>query len=223
MHKSRKLANKLGAFRKLENSQNRAAQWVRSLFSIYDSADLIRLDLPWWTYPAIDAVDAYLAQLNGQARVYEYGAGASTVWLSKRAQHVISVEHDQAFAENMLPIFSKNCNIQLKVIPPDRHSEGTAHSHRKGYEKCSFDQYVDSILEHADKFDLIIIDGRARAACLARARQRLNPKGILLFDDSHRNEYRDAITSSGLVERRLRGLAPSLPLPSQTSLLSFEH
>ena len=206
----------------LERSPSRRRIWLRSLFSIYDSIDLITLDLPWWTFSAMDSVAAYLEDLQGKARVFEFGAGASTVWLARRAKHVISVEHDIAFAQQMQPVFDSFDNIHLEVAPPEPIGQlpSEALSRRPGYENLAFDRYVATIShQEIELFDLIIIDGRARNACLSEAIPRLKPGGLILFDNSNRSEYRERITSSGLREERLRGLTPALPFPSQTSLL----
>ncbi|HEY5972158.1 MAG TPA: class I SAM-dependent methyltransferase [Pseudoxanthomonas sp.] len=179
------------------------------------------LDLPWWTYPAIDETERKLKRLQGRARVFEYGAGASTVWLAKRCSEVISVEHDTGFAVSMRSTFAAHGNIKLMVVT-DIAATGSANearSLRKGYEDRSFDDYVASISAHPGEFDLIVIDGRARTACLSMAIPRLAKDGVILFDNSDREEYRARIESSGLEERRLRGMAPALPFPSQTSLL----
>ena len=46
---------------------------LRSLLDVHDADALIRWDMPWWTYKAVDEVDAYLAQ-RPSARVLEYGS-----------------------------------------------------------------------------------------------------------------------------------------------------
>ncbi len=220
---ARRAAEPVGLLGALERSRSPRLRWVRSLFSIYDSLDLIHLDLPWWTYAAIDAVEVHLASFGGQARVFEYGAGASTVWLARRSHSVQSVEHDLQFAQSMQQAFAAHANITLQRIPPQADTpaaRGTVRSRRKGYAHCSFDDYVAAIDSAPGSFDLIVVDGRARNACLAHARSRLSERGMLLFDNSDRTEYRNAIAICGLEENRLRGLAPALPLPSQTSLLT---
>lgn len=221
MRGARRVAGGLGILQALERGDSRGARWARSLFSIYDSADLASLDLPWWTFDAIDEVERFLASFDGRARVFEYGAGASTLWLSKRCAEVVSVEHDVGFAEFMAPVFASCPNVNVMVVPdvPATGAATEARSRRRGYEDRAFDAYVDAIASQEGAFDLIIVDGRARTACLARATQRLSPRGMILFDNSERSEYRDAIEASPFRERRLRGLAPALPLPSQTSLL----
>jgi hypothetical protein len=66
---ARKVAERCGLLAALERSNSRFALWIRSLFGIYDSADLVRLDMPWWTFSAIDAVNIFLASRNRKARV----------------------------------------------------------------------------------------------------------------------------------------------------------
>jgi len=222
MRVARSMARATGLLDRLERSENVDARWIRSQFAIYDSADLASLDLPWWTYGAIDEVEKRLAALQGRARVFEYGAGASTLWLAKRSAEVASVEHDVGFAASMQDLFARHANISLAVVPdaPAKGHAGEARSKRKGYEHRAFDAYVASIAARQGQFDLIVIDGRARNACLAAALERLAPDGVILFDNSDRSEYRQAIEGSGLVERRLAGRAPALPISSQTSILS---
>ena len=64
------VAGPIGLLGYLErNRQSRACLYLRSLFSIYDATDLAKLDLPWWTFGAIDHVDAILRERgahNGQ-------------------------------------------------------------------------------------------------------------------------------------------------------------
>ena len=70
-------------------------------------------------------------------------------------------------------------------------------------------------------FDVIVIDGRAREACLAKAVDRLRPDGLIVFDNVDRQRYVDAIDTLGpRVEVVMtRGLTPALPYPTRTALL----
>jgi len=198
----------------------RRARWLRSLFAIYDLDDLVRLDLPWWTFDAIDAVAQHLAARPG-ARVFEWGSGASTVWLSRRGARVVSVEHDARWAAEVrrkIDTETDTDSVDLRCVPPT--TEGRIASQKAGFEGQFFDAYVAAIHAVPGVFDLIVIDGRARAACLAEATQRLAPGGIVLIDDFKRRRYRIAAEASGLTARRLDGLAVCLPLPDSTALLS---
>lgn len=221
MRGTRSLLAATGVLNALGRSESKSARWVRSLFSIYDSNDMVSLDTPWWTYAAIKTVERFLVDRNGAAEVFEFGAGASTVWLAKRVATVVSVEHDAGFMASMEKTFSQHDNVRVMLVPP-RQATGVAseiRSQRKGYRSSDFTDYVASIDQIKGEFDVIIIDGRARSACLAAAVTRLSPGGIIVFDNSNRPEYREAIAATALHATVCRGLAPALPYPSETTIL----
>jgi hypothetical protein len=195
------------------------AFWLGSQFAIHDAAALARMDVPWWTFPAIDAVDRWIASRNGDVRVFEYGSGASTVWLARRVKHVVSVEHDVGFAKIAAPMLALP-NVELRVIEPVRGgASARAPSGRRGYEDCDFSAYVDSIAAGAARYDVVIIDGRARAACLERAWDCLDAGGLVVFDHSGRQRYQAALKKVDGGLTRYRGWAPALPYPSETTLI----
>ncbi|MXU65133.1 class I SAM-dependent methyltransferase [Oceanomicrobium pacificus] len=204
----------------LERNPSLRARWFRSLFSIFDVDDLAHLDLAWWTFDAMDKVETWLAD-RPDARVFEWGSGASTLWLSKRVAHVTSVEHDTEWVTVIEKRTAALENVDLSLVPPDE--SGQIRSGRDGFRDVFFDSYVHAIERTDSRFDLIIIDGRARAACLDVAVNHLSDGGIILFDNSCRERYRAAIDGSGLVEDRLKGLTPSLPYADCTSLLTVPH
>lgn len=194
--------------------------WFASQFAIHDPVALVRLDAPWWTLSAIDAVERWIAARNGNVRAFEYGSGASTVWLARRCRQVVTVEHDAGFAQYVAPLLARD-NIRLKLVEPTANvSVPVAGSGRRGFEHADFSAYVDAITD-GGPHDLIVIDGRARVACLARAREFLKPGGLIVFDNSDRRRYRDALARVPAV--RYRGWAPALPYPSETSLIEFSN
>ncbi|MDT0201859.1 class I SAM-dependent methyltransferase [Nocardioides sp. AE5] len=204
-------------------ARSRTGMWVRSWFSIYDLADLLPHDTPWWTFASADQVEWFLATRPG-ARVFEWGSGASTVWLGKRAGQVHSVEHDAAWAATMREVLPDNAT--LTVVEPVRRPgglrAGDQASAKPGFEGLDFTDYVAAIDDVPGDFDLVVIDGRAREACLARAVERLAPGGLIVFDNVDRERYRDAIAALGdrVATTWTRGRTPSLPYPTRTALLS---
>ena len=202
-------------------SEHRYRHWLQSLLAIYDIDALIRLDVPWWTYDAIGKVETFL-KARPDARVFEWGSGASTVWLAKRAGSVVSIDHDAPWVEFSAPRLAEQGNARVELVPADARPDPDPRflSGKPGYAGQTFRAYVDAIDRQEGLFDLIVVDGRARAACLEKAVRRLAQGGLIVFDNSHRSRYRKAIAASGLHAEVTRGLVPSLPLPDQTTLLT---
>lgn len=191
-----------------------------SLFAIYDVERMIPLDVPWWTYDAARDVEEWLAARDGNARVFEYGSGASTLWLARRAGEVCSVEHDAEFVDVLRPIVAPLDNVHLRCVEATpRRPDSTAVSDRRGHQDLDFEDYVRSIGEAGGVFDLVVIDGRARSACLEAAVPYLADGGVIVFDNAGRPGYQAALEHCGLSVDRKRGWAPSLPYREVTALL----
>lgn len=221
-------AKSIGLLRYLESKPDSTpCLYIRSLFAIYDAADLAHLDLPWWTFEATEFVDAFLRSRGFKTSVFEYGSGASTLWLARRCGKVYSVEHDLRWAEQTRKLCSAYPNVSVSAVPASPLTPtARCRSGRHGWTNQAFDQYVESIREYAFNFDLIIIDGRARAECLDEAVSKLNRGGLIVFDNSNRQRYRRALDAAGLPKRAFRGLVPSLPFPGETTVLGtidFQH
>lgn len=202
------------------HSNKRAVHWFRSLFAIYDVDQMIKLDVPWWTYRAIDCMDTFL-KANPGAKVFEYGSGASTIWLARRAASVHSIEHDKSWFDLMRSRINGFDGITLDYLPVDEQlsTDKLFHSHKEGYGGKSFEAYVTAISKTKERYDVIVIDGRARAACLQIAQAHLADGGIIVFDNTKRARYNAAILRSDLLASALPGLTPSLPYPEKTTLL----
>lgn len=215
------MARTMGLLARLERRRkSRTALWLRSLFAIYDIDDLSGLDLPWWTFDAIGKVDRFLKD-RPNARVFEYGSGASTIWLARRAAKVTSVEHDAAWypeVERRIAAFP-HARVRLVAPDPTPSADPRYASDKPAWRGRTFHDYVHAIDAEPGQFDLIVIDGRARTACLDHARSRLAPGGLIVFDNSHRAPYRRAIAASGMRWERTRGLAACLPYPDETTLM----
>lgn len=200
--------------------QHRIRHWAYSLTAVHDPVGLVALDVPWWTYRAIGVVESWLRERPGPVRVFEYGSGASTVWLARRATEVWSAEHDRDFAHTVRTMTAGLPNVHLLVVEPVPSGDPAVPSAKAGFGGLDFADYAASIDQASGDFDLVVVDGRARSACLEKATQRLRPGGIIVFDNSRRRRYRAAIRDCGLQERRLGGLTPTLPYPDQTSVLT---
>jgi hypothetical protein len=77
------------------------------------SVDAAGEPVPWITYPAIE----FLKQLDlGDKTVFEYGCGGSTMFWSRAAKHVDSVEHDDQFYREVGPVLRPNCTLYLENV-----------------------------------------------------------------------------------------------------------
>lgn len=154
--------------------------------------------LPWISYPAIHLLKT---RLPADARVFEYGSGQSTAFFAERAQRVVSIEHDVAWA----------AEVRLK-----------APAHVELIELPLGDDYVDAALRFdAGSFDLVLIDGRKRVRCALQARRLLSPRGVLILDDAQREYYapvRDALLADGMRMLELYGVAPGSDKHKLTTL-----
>lgn len=141
--------------------------------------DLTELDLPWFTLPATRFLEH---RLQPERRAFEWGSGASTVFLARRGLNVFSVEHDPAWYEAVSRQLIGVPEVELCLVETKRAS---------GAEAGGYPGYAERIDTFPDgSFDLIVIDGRRRGACLEHALPKLGADGMIVFDDSERARYR---------------------------------
>ena len=164
--------------------RSRTGLWLRSLLSIYDLEDLLRYDVPWWTFEASDRVAEFL-RTRPDARVFEWGSGASTVWLSRRSGSVTSIEHDADWAGIVEPVLPDNAVVRVVRPVPATGGPEQQLSEKAGFGDLDFAGYVDAMEHLEGDFDLVVVDGRARNACFHRAITRLAPGGVLVLSLIH--------------------------------------
>ncbi|MDD5218185.1 MAG: hypothetical protein PHN49_00610 [Candidatus Omnitrophica bacterium] len=153
---------------------------------------------PWLTYAAIEFLEQVL---TSEMRLFEYGAGGSTLFYAGKVREVFSVEHDRRWYEKVAgklnQIGYQNCCLKLiepepasgtvgqSASDPDAYVSGAA-----AYRDKTFKAYARAIEEHPEQyFDVIVIDGRARPSCFKHAVKRLKPRGFLVLDNSERDRY----------------------------------
>ena len=180
------------------DSHLRHAGWFRS---VYKSASVDAADepLPWYTYAAIHFV---AGRVQPEMSVFEYGSGNSTLWWSRRVAHVSSSEHDRQWYTAMKDQFPANVNCQFVELDEQ-------------------DSYPLSIRKTSQRFDVIVIDGRQRNRCAQAALDALTDRGVIIWDNTDREEYRPGV--EGLLQANFRrldfhGMAPINTLASCTSV-----
>ncbi len=156
--------------------------------------------LPWITF---EAQGYMMSVLRSNALVFEYGSGGSTLFYTKMASHVVSVEHDPEWYKRVAAALLEEgiTNCEYLLVEPEVGGEADADpsdpqaylSTSKAHSGCRFFEYAAAIERYPDDvFDLIAVDGRARPPCLYHARRKVRPGGYLLLDNSDREDYRKA-------------------------------
>lgn len=142
-------------------------------------------DTPWLTPGAIRLIKKHV---NRHTNVFEFGSGQSTVWFAKRVKNVFSVENSHEWFKiitNKLPEGDSNVQLYFEDTTDGR-----------------YDNYVNRILDFEDDFfDLVLVDGRQRVACIKNSIKKIKIGGILVLDDSQRPRYREAYVRLSEYER----------------------
>lgn len=139
------------------------------------SSNQVLDNLPWLQPRAIDWIQQYL--MRRTAAVFEWGAGGSTLWFARYADHVISVEHDPFWHIEVVTALQAQGSRNAVVAWVSE-----------------FGPYAEFIHNCSKLFDLILVDGIARNECIRNAIDHLQPGGMLVVDNTERiTEYEEGI------------------------------
>lgn len=148
------------------------------------------LRLPWLPFRLIEELASVVTP---GTTVFEFGGGGSTVWFLDHGARVITIEDNEGWAARL------------------RDSIG----HVDSWTLLSRDVsggYVEAVEDYADEtFDVVVVDGKERPACLLAAATKVRRGGLLVLDDADRSEYAPALRSLGWPERLVVGFAPAKP------------
>lgn len=135
------------------------------------------------TFPPEEALFVF-QRYSAATAILEYGSGGSTVLAAQLGKPVVAVESDAAWAARLADRLERE-GLAASLHPVDigptgdwgrpRSTEGAARYHR----------YALSVWDRPDLRhpDLVLIDGRFRAACLAATMLRISRPVTVLFDD----------------------------------------
>lgn len=145
-----------------------------------------RLNRPMMRYREIDLISELIEKLN-PVRVLEWGSGYSTLYFPKKLSkeaNWLAIEHNEPWSSR-INNKNKNPNVEIIWIEPensmwnDEYNDGT-------YDDLK--SYIEYPTQKGT-YDLIIVDGRARKACIIKAKEILNENGILIIHDANREWY----------------------------------
>lgn len=127
---------------------------------------------------------------NSAETILEYGSGGSTVLAAELGKTVFSVESDQDWADRMaahVATISEHARVHWADVGPT----GPWGVPMKPREFRKFHEYALSVWDRPDfvQPDLVLIDGRFRAACLVAVMMRTAKPVTVLFDDYLKRRY----------------------------------
>jgi precorrin-6B methylase 2 len=136
------------------------------------------LELPWFSYAAIDFLDDFL---RPEMTVCEYGSGGSTLFFARRAKSVFSIEDNPQWFTLVSDRLRDKAitNVTLRLCQFDFKNP-------VGFENS---EYLRAIPDQ--RFDVIVVDGseewtRIRPLCFDKAQSHVKKNGIIVVDDSWR-------------------------------------
>lgn len=171
--------------------------WLASV-SVGRPVNSEMLPIPWLSYPAIDYLDTLVKR---DWKVFEWGAGNSTLWWASKVQSVNSVEDNENWVKELQAKLPHNASVLYRQTQED---------------------YVQAINSFEDGyFDVIVIDGSHRNCCAKESINKLSKSGIIIFDNSDGSQYSEGViylTQQGLYRLDFWGLIPAYLYKNCTSL-----
>jgi predicted O-methyltransferase YrrM len=125
--------------------------------------------LPWIPFAAAKAIDS---RIDRSFRVWEVGAGYSTLWLSDRVGHVTSIEAHEGWYKRLSEIIAKEAiqNVDLRF---EYHAAVMSR----------FDELPDESL------DLLFIDAGPRNDCLKNGWRKVKRGGLIYCDNWENRDF----------------------------------
>ena len=155
--------------------------------------------VPWMNYSLIALLEEHLTD---DMKLLEFGSGYSTLFFSRLAGSVTSIESDGEWCETTRQTVGDRAEV---ILVESTETE----AYRKVLEKLD------------DLFDVILIDGRNRVSCALLTSDMVTERGVILFDDSMREEYKEGIehlVDKGFKRLDFEGLKPTSIKLYRTSL-----
>ena len=186
--------------------------WDRSVVS--HQAEDRHGPVPWITYPALRMLERVV---QPRFKVFEYGAGNSSLWWAARVAEVVSVEHDRDWARSVTARAPANLTVVPRPIEAEPDPRGRAlvsrflDAHRDpplsgdfdrdvadGLVWAPFTAYLAELAAYpAGWFDVVVVDGMARAPAAWMAAQLVKPEGLVVFDNADRWQSQRRLRCAG--------------------------
>ena len=142
--------------------------YIFSRVKYYVYCNFSHKNFPWLTQ---DANKWLNNNLNENFLGLEFGSGRSTLWLSGKIKHLISVEHNSSWYLKVKKMLEIQNIDNVNLVKKDK----------------TLNDYLDifdSIED--DSLDFVLIDGIHRSDCAIKSIKKLKNEGILVIDNINR-------------------------------------
>jgi predicted O-methyltransferase YrrM len=190
---------------------SRRNQLRLSAAGVPNSLPIVPESLPLQMHPVEFGQVALAAVLKRPVRALEWGCGGTTVALLSllpTLQTLVSVEHNVDWHTHVLQTI-EDPRLQLLLCRPrvtEPQPDATMPAKKRAAvlkrfaDQCEkhpslLGDYVTRPGELFSSYDLILVDGLARRACLQRGYELLAPGGVMLLHDAHQPQYRATLSS----------------------------
>ncbi len=141
---------------------------------------------PWLAYDAVKFLKQYLTSSDV---ILETGSGKSTIWFSRHAGFVYSIEHHKEWFNIVSGLIHKeNCN-NIEYYIESRDFDTSINDFPYTHRMNSFNDY---------SFDMILIDGKLRDLCALIALKKVKSTGIIVIDNVERYIYDKKYVPGGI-------------------------
>ncbi len=155
--------------------------------------------VPWMNYQTINFIKE---RFKKDFNMFEYGSGYSTIFYANIVNRITSIEYNIDWYNKIKNEIPNNAKLIYE-------------------NKFNSDCYIFAVKNDDVLYDVIIIDGRSRVACLEACIDQLSERGVIFFDDSERDRYRkyfDIAYKRGFRSLDFQGIKPVEPELSCTTI-----
>lgn len=161
--------------------------------------------IPWYSYAVINFLSERLCP---DSKIFEFGAGYSSIFYAQHGAAVISIEKDPIWYTKITQLREQlaldNLYVHLVALPQE---------------------FAGSI-QKFDCQDIIVVDSMCRNDCVAISYQKLSIGGVIILDNSERSKYQSSfelLTSLGFRHINFSGIGPLRVTSSQTTIFYREE
>ncbi len=145
---------------------------------------------PWMHEKEIAAIEKYLGH---DQVMLEWGSGGSTVYFAPKVKQLWTIEHNKEWFDKLPDI----ANLEKLHVAANNLVPITESTHN------DYRDYIEITSRIKLKFDVVLIDGRARVACAKYVLRHLHTNSVVFLHDFYkkgRERYREVLNYYDVVE-----------------------